>query len=418
MRILFVTARPPWPARRGDQVRTAGLVSVLSRRHTVRVVAQSWGAARTALPSLSGGAARSPAAAAGITVRTIPIPVWQVWLGIGSAAARPLQVALHRHREFAAAVRREVDGFRPDVVVLVLSRIGDVLDELRGVAVVVDLVDALGLNMEQRALRQPLLRGLFSWEARRMTDWERRVARRSRAATVVAERDRRALADDDEELLDKVRVVPYGLRLRRRDPFDVPRHPVISLTGNLGYFPTVDGALWFARKVWPEIYRRLPRTRWWLAGARPARAVRRLAALAGVELFASPDDLGSITRRSAVAIAPMWSGSGTPIKILEAMAARVPVVTTRTACAGLDDLPDGAVSIANHPRDFAQSVAELLSDRAFANRQALIAYRWLQSHHDLEAVGRHFETVLEDAVELAAISASRDASPSTCSSSR
>jgi glycosyltransferase involved in cell wall biosynthesis len=405
VRILFVTARPPWPARRGDQVRTAGLVSELCRRHEVRVVAQRWG--RTPADAEPAG---PPVAGVGLT--TVEIPAGRLWLALGSAASRPLQVALHRHPGFAAAVRREVEDFAPDVAVLVLSRIGDVLDELDGVAVVVDLVDALGLNMAQRALRQPMLRGMFAWEARRMSDWERRLVRRCQAATVVAERDRRALVDGDEELRDKVRVVPYGLGLGRRDPFDVPRHPVVSLTGNLGYFPTVDGARWFAREVWPEVHRRLPRSRWWLAGARPARAVRRLAALPGVEVFAGPDDLGSITRRSAVAIAPLWSGSGTPIKILEAMAAGVPVVATRAACAGLDELPDGAVTVANHPRDFAQSVAELLSDRTFANRQALSAYRWLQKHHDLERVARQFEAVLAEAVELAAVRRSfPDASP-------
>ncbi len=395
MRILFVTARPPWPPRRGDQVRTAGLVSVLRRRHQVRIVAQQWGTG-------------NGAAVAEVDVRTVRIPFQQVCLSLGSAASRPLQVALHRHRGFADAVREEIREFRPDVAVLVLSRIGDVLPELDGVAVVIDLVDALGLNMAQRARRQPALQGLFSWEARRMTDWERQVVRHCRAATVVAERDRRELVEDDEELLDKVRVVPYGLSLRRRDPFDIPRHPVVSLTGNLGYFPTVDGARWFARQVWPEIRRRLPRARWWLAGARPARALRRLRTLSGVEVFPAPDELGSILRRSAVAIAPMWSGSGTPIKILEAMAAGVPVVTTRIACAGLDDLPEGAVAVANHPQDFARSVVELMTDRNFANRQAATALRWLRAHHDLETVARRFEAVLEEAVELETSWRSRD----------
>ncbi len=390
MRVLFITARPPWPGRRGDQVRTGGLARELAGRHEVHVLAQRWPGFAVPAPS------QIPP---GIALETVSITAPRLALALAGSVARPVQVALHRHRAFRNAVRRRLAELSPDVAVLVLSRIGDVQPDLQPVPVVVDLVDALELTMARRAARQPWLRLLWTWEGRRMARWDRRLIRRGQLATVVAERDRRAVADEDEALADKVRVVPMGLRLDPREPLAVARHPVVVLTGNLGYFPTVDGIRWFSRHVWPRILRYEPRAEWWLAGARPARAVQRVAMGPGVRLFADPDDLRSIVHQAAVAVAPLWSGSGTPIKILEAMAASVPVVTTPTGMAGLDNLPAGTILAADGPAAFAQAVLRLLSEPRLAGRQAVNARRWLVARHDLGTVGERFERVLEEAIE-------------------
>ncbi len=390
MRILFVTSRPPWPGRRGDQVRSGGLARELARRHEVHMIAQRW-------PGFAVPAASE--VPPGVELETVAIGAPRLALGLAASALRPVQVALHRHRVFRRAVRRRLEAFRPDVAVLVLSRIGDVARELRQVPVVVDLVDALELNMAQRSARQPWLRPLWTWEGRRMARWDRRLIRRCQLATVVAERDRRAVSAESETLADKVRVVPMGLRLDPPEPLAVARQPVVVLTGNLGYFPTVDGIRWFARQVWPRIRQHQPAAEWWLAGARPAPAVVRLAERPGVRLFADPDTLRSIVHQAAVAVAPLWSGSGTPIKILEAMAASVPVVTTSTGMAGLDQIPAPAILAADGPAAFAQAVLRLLHEPRLAGRQAVSARRWLVARHDLEAVGERFEAVLEEAIE-------------------
>ncbi len=358
----------------------------LARRHSVRVVSQHW----PGFPS-SGGPA-------GVELETVPISRWHLLARLVPRQGRPLQVSLHHHRVFHEAVRRQADAFRPDVAVLVLSRLGDALAALDGLPVVVDLVDALALNMRHRAQRQPRLDRLWTWEAQRVERWDRGLIGKCAAATVVSRRDRRALVGDDETLGARVNVLPYGLRLTHEEPLAVARQPIVALTGNLGYFPTVDGARWFAERVWPQIRQLEPSARWWLAGARPPRSIRRLERLPGARVFADPEDLGSIAHRAAVAVAPLRSGSGTPIKILEAMAGSVPVVSTGTGSAGLDDLPEHAVCIADEPEAFARAVVTLLRDHDLAYRTALTARRWLRSRHDLELVAAQLEAILERAV--------------------
>lgn len=387
MRILFITARPPWPGRRGDQARTAGLAEALASRHTIRVVAQQWPGFTTCDPP------------AGIEVDIAPISRPSIARGLFSAFRRPVQVALHDQPSFHDVVRATVADFQPDVAVVVLSRIGDVMEHLAGIPTVLDLVDALALNMSQRGVRQPFLQRFWNSEARRINSWDRSLLRRVRFATVVSERDRRILVGSDDSLSDVVRVVPFGLPVPRQDPMDVGRHPVVVLTGNLGYFPTIDGARWFGERVWPRVRRFVPEAEWWLAGARPAATVQRLARLPGVRLVPSPDNLESILRQGAVAIAPLKAGSGTPIKILEAMAARVPVVTTSAGRAGLDELPSDAIHSADTSEAFARAVVRLLEERELGHRTAMAAWRWLVGRHEGLAVAQYFERILVESLE-------------------
>ena len=385
-------------------MRTGGLASELAGRHEVRVLSQRWDGFPVAEPP------------PGVTLRTVDVSRWGLVSRLPAVllrtlAGRPAQVSLHDHGRFRRRVREEVATFRPQVAVVVLSRLGGVLRELEQVPTVVDLVDALALNMRRRAERQPWLRGFWTWEARRLERWDLQTVRRAGLATVVAERDRRALVASGLDA-EEVRVVPLGLAAldRSKDPRggeskarsgeSTERDPIVALTGNLGYFPTVDGAQWFASNIWPQVKRRVPRAQWWLAGARPAPVLQRLAREPGIHLFADPPDLAELARRATVAVAPLRSGSGTPIKILEAMAGEVPVVTTPDGRAGLDALPDGAIRSAASADDFARHLVHLLEDDAARRRQAGEALAWLYSRHRLEVSAREFEAVLQEAVVL------------------
>lgn len=403
MRILFVTARPPWPGRRGDQARVAGFVRELGGGggHEISVLCQRG-------PGF--GAAAVPAEVDVETVTVGPLAVAAglsrtACLGVLGLSRRPFQTGFFDHAAFRRALRRRLSRRPPDVVVLVTSRLGALLDEVPPeIPVVLDLVDALALNFRRRAERDRLLAWIWRWESRRLARWEADLAARSAAVTLVAERDRTALVEGAprrlrEAVSGRASVVPFGLALP--DPpgevtseEDASEERVV-LTGNLGYFPTVDGARLFAREAWPVIRRRIPGARWLLAGARPARAIRRLAELDGVEVAADPPDLRSLVRGARVALAPMRSGSGTPIKILEAMADGIPVVATPSAAAGLDELPGGAVAVAADGAAFADEVSDLLRNPRRARRMARRAREWLEARHALPASARRFETILE-----------------------
>ncbi len=381
MRILFIASRPPWPSRRGDQARVAGWVEELGARHEIAVVAQT--------PPRFPPPHWPPA----VRGRDLPLSRLRILLSLCRRPSLPLQVAWHHQPGLADVVRREVDAFKPDVAVVVLSRLGWLLPAI-DVPVVVDLVDSLALNMRRRAERQRHLSAFWSWEARRIEIWEREVARQAACSTVVSTRDQEALAGGLD--VGRIEVVSFGIRL----PETVPRRadrPVIVLSGNLGYFPTREGVLWFAREIWPRVRQVCPDAEWWLAGSRVPRDFHRLERLPGVRILADPEDLSNLRRQAQVAVAPMRAGSGTPIKVLEAMADGLPVVATPEAAAGLDGLRGGEIEVAGEPAVFAAALVRLLENPGIAEEQVSRAWAWLRERHDRRRVARRFEALLEDA---------------------
>ena len=228
-----------------------------------------------------------------------------------------------------------------------------------------------------------------------MRRWDRDRLARVRAATVVSSKDREAVIAEGDSAA--VHVLPFGVTIPEPPSADRDARPVVCLSGNLGYFPTRDAAVWFAREIWPLIRRAAPAAKWWLVGSRVGRRLRRLQRLPGVRIFADPQDLAALRRQAAVAVAPLKSGTGTPIKILESMADRLPVVTSSLGAEGLEALRGGEVAVADHPESFAAAVLRLLNDREAARQQVSRAWSWLCERHDLRRLARRFERLLAEA---------------------
>jgi glycosyltransferase involved in cell wall biosynthesis len=172
--------------------------------------------------------------------------------------------------------------------------------------------------------------------------------------------------------------------------------PVVILSGNLGYRPTIRAALWFADRVWPRVLDSVPSAKWVLAGARPGAAIRRLASRPGVEVHSDVGDLGGFLRRARVAIAPMASGSGVPIKILEAMAAGVPVVADPWSADGLED-PSAVVAVHDEV-EWIDALRRLLTDSGAAREQAVKGAEVWRAHYAPDRVGAR----IREAVMVAA----------------
>lgn len=375
-----MAARFPTPARQGFQVRAEHQIRLLAPRHRITLV--------TFAAYEPSRAARSELERHCEEIVTVPLGRAEMLAGLarGVLSDRPLQTSLYE----TPAMRRALSGIlaarRHDVVHVQLARMARHC-EGSPTPVVVDLIDALSLNMERRARRDPgPARFAAALEAKRLRRYEQWLCRTFAHATVVSEVDRAAIGD-----FANLTINPNGVDVDAEGPpsTSAGRGPrladCITFTGNLGYFPNVDAIEWFVHEVFPRIRRTRPTARFVIAGTRPHRRVRALARPDGTIVVESdPPDLRALLGRAAVAVAPMHAGSGQPLKILEAMACGTPVVATPLAASGLAVEAERDLLVGADADAFAAQVLRILASPALAETIAGDARRLIESRYSWE----------------------------------
>ena len=401
MKILLVSTAWPWPTRKGYQVRLLQLAHGLARRHEV-----------TLLVPVAPKAPMAPMAPPAFAIETFRLSRWSAARGVGAAffGGRSLESGLVT----SADLERRLGELAPqfDRVVLQLVRLAGVTDRLGETPWVLDLVDSLSLNLERRAaLDRFWMRPLLRFEARRLAGDERRMIAAASAALLVSERDRRHLAATlPPHLADRLAVVPLALApaaqttLTTSPPPSPPSAPrplppvgeaELAITGNLGYFPTARGIRWFLDQVWPEVARQYPRVRLLVAGARPPRGLARRVRQAGGRLVADPADLPALLAASDIALAPLLAGSGTPIKLLEALAAGIPAVATPAAAEGLDPALARCLAIPEDAAGWVTTLHALIANPVAARARAAIGAQLVRELHDPERIAAALDEVLQ-----------------------
>jgi glycosyltransferase involved in cell wall biosynthesis len=387
MRVLLVTSRDPLPAWRGNQVRTVEWLEALGEHELALIYPELDDVPQSALP-----VERFP--------YRLHVGSRAVGVLLAAGRGRPLQEGLYESAEARKTVARAVKDWRPAVVVVQMVRCGWALDTIFGVApktpTIFDAIDSMGLHFESVARSAPAPMSVaYGREAARCRRRERELAGAATCTVAVSERDLVALAAPSI----RRRAIPVaGKEIARSATWETD--PVILLSGNLGYRPTVRGALWFAADVWPRLRSLVPGVRWVLAGARPVAAVRRLGDSPGIEVHADVADLGPYLLNTRVAIAPMSSGSGVPMKVLEAMAAGVPAVVHPWAAEGLVKEACDAVVVASDAEGWVAALEPLLGNAGAASeigeRGHLI---WERFYHPERVADQIREVVAEVATQ-------------------
>ena len=380
--MLFLVTRFPYPPRRGDQVRAYHHLVHLARRHEITLCVVG----RRPSPDDLTAVTRL-----GISVDVIANEPAVAGLRMvqGAWDRRPIQALWSgspRARSRVRALAAEAD-----VVHAQLVRTGPLFEGLE-VPVVLDMVDALSMNLGRRSDRD---RGPRRWasaiEARRLGSYERSLAGRVAAVAVSTADDASAIGEPSVE------VVPNGVDLVAFPFHSHPRpEPVVVFAGNLGYFPNVDAARTLARDIMPAIRNRMPAARLVLAGARPSRTVRHLQGT-GVELITGPDDLAPVVGAAAVAVVPMRAGTGIQNKVLEAMAVGTPVVTTARVAAAVGAVHGEHLLIADGVDEFAAAAASLMTDPRGAAGIAASARRFVEERYRWEASAAAIERLWRSA---------------------
>ena len=136
---------------------------------------------------------------------------------------------------------------------------------------------------------------------------------------------------------------------------------IVAFSGNLEYHPNLTAVRFFRREIWPTLRESSPTLRWRLIGKNPAAVAVFTSGDSRIEVTGPVDDAVAELARCRVAVVPLLAGSGTRLKILEAWAAGLPVVSTTIGAEGLGARDGEHLLIADDPASFARATARLLA---------------------------------------------------------
>ena len=170
--------------------------------------------------------------------------------------------------------------------------------------------------------------------------------------------------------------------------------PTVGFVGVLDYRPNIDGVCWFVKSIWPLIRRVLPDAEFRIVGRSPTRTIYRLNRVAGVRVVGEVQDVGSELQRFDVSVAPLRLARGLQNKVLEAMAAALPVVLTTGAARGLGAEHGQDLLVADSPQPFADQVLELLASAPLRQRIGSSARHFVAVNHCWEAELQKFELIV------------------------
>jgi polysaccharide biosynthesis protein PslH len=173
----------------------------------------------------------------------------------------------------------------------------------------------------------------------------------------------------------------------------------ISFIGRMDYYPNQECMIGFCRDVFPLIRERRAGARLVIVGADPSAEIRELAEIPGVTVTGSVPDVRPWLKTSAVMVAPLRIARGTQNKILEAMAAGVPVVTSAAAAGGVDAVAGTHLQVADTPADIADATLRMMSDPAARQRFAMAGRARMLSHHAWDKSMQRLDRIIERCVE-------------------
>lgn len=177
-----------------------------------------------------------------------------------------------------------------------------------------------------------------------------------------------------------------------------PQECSLIYTAWFGYYPNVEAVTHFARSIFPLVRKELPEVRFYIVGKEPPDAVLKLGNADGITVTGYVEDVRDYFAKAGAAVIPLKTGGGTRLKILEAMASGVPVVSTRIGAEGLRAEDGKHLLIADSDRGFAQKVATVLKDKELSRTISANARALVTEHYDWERIGKDLNHFLHEFV--------------------
>lgn len=188
-------------------------------------------------------------------------------------------------------------------------------------------------------------------------------------------------------------VVPNGVDTHYFTS-EVNDHVGMSLlfTGTMNYFPNQQAVKWFITKIFPLVLEQHPQLTFTIAGKHADKLI--IETHPNIRVVANPPDIRPYFSEASVYIVPLQLGGGTRLKILEAAAMGLPVVSTQRGAEGLDNLNSSCIMLADNEVEFARAINLLIVNKEMRNSLASNLNTWVKNWYSWEKIGSDMNEIV------------------------
>ncbi len=242
----------------------------------------------------------------------------------------------------------------------------------------------------------PLRKSLYWTQQRAFERYERLMSPKFDIVTCASEIDRQTFQRTSTE--SRFEIIPNGVDIEDYQPdFGSEEEAHLIYIGSMDWYPNEDAVAFFADEVLPEIHERLPDVQFSAVGGNPSQRVQKLAENPQLFVTGRVPEIKPYFARATVFVVPLRIGSGTRLKILEALAMGKAVVSTTVGAEGLDLVDGEEILIADEPGAFAESVLRLLTDASLRRELGERGRARVERDYDWRRIGEKLQSLYESA---------------------
>jgi polysaccharide biosynthesis protein PslH len=398
MKILFICPYLPYPLISGGHTRVFNLIRHLSQAHQISLLAYN----REPVSREQEEVLKKYCANL-ITIARPPV------FSPGNLTAylttrNPFMHVINgRNQLLVRAIDRESERWQPDLIHVEHFHMADCLLRSRAAGRYPKVIGEQGVEyliLERLAgvTKNPVKKAAVLTEAKRIKPFEIDICNRFDSCIEVSREDKEII--EQAGVKRPVQVVINGVDTEYfASGGKAPAGPAIIFVGTFKFFGNQDAVKWMLSEVWPQVKARQPQAVFYIVGNQPPAWLRQIND-PGIKVTGWVPNLDEYMQKSMVVVAPLRMGSGTKLKILEAMSMGKPVVATGIGAEGIGAVDGRDLLVRDDPRQFAEAVAGCLNDPELAERLGKNARELIREHYSWEKSAEQLVGAYQDTIKL------------------
>ena len=393
MKILFLSRWFPYPPDNGSKKRCFNLIKILASKYEVDLI--SFASEPISTERLK---ALEPFCQSVQTVQFKDYDPQSFRARLGYLSTRPRFIFDTYRKEFRDAVQAACRKTSYDLVAASQVDMTPYTKDVGRTKVLIDEIE-LTIYQEERKKQTDFLRrmraNLTWWKHSRFVD---SVIQRADGLSVVSEKERGIISQINHSNC-KIQVIPNGIEMDfYQGDWGAPEPDTLIYAGALSYFANLDAMQYFIAEILPIIKKRRPAVKLFITGKLSEMLRSKLPGDPNVEFTGYLEDVRPIIGRAWLSVIPLRIGGGTRLKILEALAMGIPVVSTSKGAEGLELKAERDILIKDSPEAFAAGVVEILENRELRDRLGKNGQLTTGSLYDWNLIGSRFLDFVDDIV--------------------